>query len=106
MLEAFLPKEVTRIVVYPEPINVRWGAKKLGTFCREVMHIEPDDTTCFLFVNRRRDTLLMYFVSRGGDEQTLLKRLEKGSFLLPAPDPDGPPFVILRPSMLARLFRT
>jgi hypothetical protein len=105
MLEAFLPKSATRVVVYLQPINIRWGAKKLGTFCREVVRVEPDERTCFLFVNGRRDTLLLYFVCSDG-EQTLMKKLDKGSFLLPAPDTDSAGFVVLRPSMLPRLFRT
>jgi hypothetical protein len=105
MLEAFLPKSATRVVVYLEPINVRWGVEKLGAFCREVVGIEPNNATCFLFVNSRRDTLLLYFVDRTG-EQTLTKKLDKGSFLLPARDEDGAPFVTLRPTMLSRLFRT
>jgi hypothetical protein len=50
MLEAFLPKSATRVVVYLEPINVRWGVQKLGAFCRDVVGVEPDDATCFLFV--------------------------------------------------------
>ena len=104
MLEAFLPKSATRVVVYLHPINVRWGVRKLGTFCREVVCIEPDSRTCFLFVNARRDTLLLYFLDNDG-EQTLLKKLDKGSFLLPAPDAAGAQFVTLRPSMLRRLFR-
>jgi hypothetical protein len=105
MLEAFLPKSATRVVVYLEPINVRWGVQKLGVFCREVVGVEPDDATCFLFINSRRDTLLLYVLDRTG-EQTLTKKLDTGSFLLPARDEDGAPFVILRPSMLSRLFRT
>ena len=105
MLEALLPKSATRVVVYLEPINVRWGVQKLGAFCREVVGVEPQDATCFLFVNSRRDTLLLYFMDRTG-EQILTKKLDKGSFLLPARDKDGAPFVILRPSMLSRMFRT
>ena len=105
MLEALLPRSATRVVVYLEPINVRSGVKKLGSICREVLGIEPDTTTCFLFVNARRDTLLLHFVSYDG-EQTLQKKLEKGAFLLPAPDATGAPFVVLRPSMLQRLFRS
>jgi hypothetical protein len=66
MLEAFLPQSATSVVVYLDPTNVRWGAKKLDTFCREVVQVEPDPFTCFLFVNRTRDTLLMYFV--GSDD--------------------------------------
>ncbi len=53
---------------------------------------QPDSRTCFLFVNARRDTLLLYFVDNDGD-QTLLKRADKGSFLLPAPDAAGAQFV-------------
>lgn len=105
MLEAFLPKSATRVVVYLEPINMRWGPERLGRFCREVIGVEPDQSTCFLFVNRRRDTLLLYFLRFDGDE-TLMRKLDKGAFLLPAPDAEGAPFVILRPSMLPRLFRS
>lgn len=104
ILEAFFPRTATRVVVYLKPINVRWGPKKLGALCREIMRVEPDTSTCFLFVNRSRDTLLLYFLDWEG-EQTLLKKLVRGSFLLPAPGADGVPFVVLRPSMLSRLFR-
>ena len=76
MLKAFLPKSATRVVVYLEPINVRWGVQKLGAFCREVVGVEPHDATCFLFVNSRRDTLLLYFLDRTG-EQILTKKLER-----------------------------
>jgi len=105
MLEAFLPKSAKRVVIYLEPINVRLGMDKLAQLCRDVAHIEPDDRTCFLFVNRRRDTLLMYFTDHDG-EQTLTKKLDKGSFLLPARDPNREAFVILKPAALRRLFRS
>jgi hypothetical protein len=105
MIEALLPRSTTRVVVYLEPINVRWGAKKLGAFCREVLRTEPDYSTCFLFVNGRRDTLVVYFLD-GDGEQTLTKRLDRGAFLLPAPEADGQQFLVLRPSMLARLLRS
>jgi len=104
MLESILPSSATRVVLHLEPIDVRWGPDKLATFCREAMGIEPDLSTCFLFVNRRRDTLLMYFLGSDGGE-TLMKRLDRGSFLLPAPSADGAPYLVLRPSMLPRLFR-
>jgi hypothetical protein len=105
MIEAFIPKSATRVVVYLQPINVRWGATKLGEFCRDVVGVEPNDATCILFVNSRRDTLLMYFTGYDG-EQTLTKKLDRGSFLLPAPDANGGNVAILRPSMLARFFRS
>lgn len=56
--DAFLPRSATRVVVYLQPINVRWGTKKLGALCREVMRVEPDTSTCFVFVNGSRDTML------------------------------------------------
>jgi hypothetical protein len=105
MLEAFLPKSAIRVVVYLEPVNVRQGVEKLARICRDVVRIEPDSNTCFLFVNRRRDTLAMYFAGYDG-EQILTKKLDKGSFLLPARDAQGQPFVVLKPSILRRLFRS
>jgi hypothetical protein len=33
------------------------------------------------------------------------KKVEKGAFLLPASESEGSPFVIMRPSILPRLFR-
>lgn len=53
MLEAFLPKAAKRVVVYLHPVNVRLGLQKLAAVCRDVVGVEPDDNTCFLFVNRR-----------------------------------------------------
>lgn len=105
MLEAFLPKSATRVVVYLEPVNVRQGAERLARFCREVVQIDLDSNTCFLFVNRRRDTLAMYFAGYDS-EQILTKKLDKGSFLLPARDAQREPFVVLKPSMVRRLFRS
>lgn len=55
-------------------------------------------------MNSRRDTMVLYSVDWDG-EQSIVKKLEKGSFLLPAPETGGKPYVILRPAMLARLFR-
>lgn len=104
MLEALLPDWVTRVVVFLEPINTGWGTEKLGKLCREVMGVEPDHSTCYLFANRKQDTLVMYLRCHDGD-QTLMKRLEKGAFLLPASEEGRKPYVVLRPAMLARLFR-
>jgi hypothetical protein len=105
MLDLFLPKSAKRVVVYLEPTNMRLSMEKLAELCRNVVRIEPDDATCFVFVNRRRDALLMYFEDHDG-AQTLTKKLDKGSFLLPARDAHRAPFVVLKPSMLRRLFRS
>jgi hypothetical protein len=104
MLHALLPKSAKRVVLYLQPFNLRLGPEKLATFCRDIIRIEPDDKTCFMFVNRKRDTMLMYFLGHDGG-QTLTKKLDRGSFLLPAPSEDATSFVVLRPSALPRLFR-
>ena len=105
MLQALLPNWITRVVVALEPISMRLGSDKLAARCREVLRIEPDEDTCFIFTNRQKDTLLMYFRAPGGDEITM-KRLDKGAFILPAPTEFGALYVIMRPAMLPRLFRS
>lgn len=105
MLDALLPANATRVIVYLDPVSMRTGTDGLRKLCAERMGIEPDPFTAFLFSNRTRDCLLLFTTPRSGD-QTLTKRLEKGAFLLPAPSAEGKPFVILRPSVLGRLFRS
>lgn len=105
MLDLFLPAHAKRVIVYLEPISMGWGTKKLGSVCRNVLKIEPDLSTAFLFTNKKRDCLLLYSIDERGD-RTLTKKLEKGAFLLPAPGDDGQPFVIMKPKMLSRLFRS
>ena len=104
MLEAFLPASATRVVVYLEPISMRSGPERLRKLCTESIGLEPDSFTAFVFTNKARDCLLLFSTPRSGD-QVLVKKLEKGAFLLPAPEGSGTPFVIMRSSVLARLFR-
>lgn len=104
MLQRFLPDSANRVVVYLEPISMRWGTDRIRRFCQDELGVEPDPGTAFLFLNSKRDTLLLYFVDGEGD-QLLMKKLDRGSFLLPAPDDDAS-FVTMKPSMLPRLFRT
>ena len=104
MLEALLPADTTRVVVYLEPINVRLGTERLRKLFTEAIGIEPDPFTAFLFTNKARDCLLLFSTSRSGD-QTLMKRLDKGAFLLPAPEAEGKPFAIMRANVISRLFR-
>jgi IS66 Orf2 like protein len=104
MLEAFLPASATRIVVYLEPISMRWGPERLRILCAQAVGIEPDPSTAFVFTNKARDCLLLLSTGPDGDH-VLLKKLEKGGFLLPAPEVAGKSFVVLRSAVLARLFR-
>lgn len=105
VLQDFIPPWATRVVVYLKPISMRWGAVKLRELCTETLGIEPATSTLFLFTNKSRDCLLMYFAEPASD-QTLTKKLNKGVFLLPAPEHEGVPYVIMKPSIVPRLFRS
>lgn len=105
MLEQFVPAYATRVVVYLNPIIMRWGATKLRAFCTETLGIEPDYSTAFVFSNKARDCLLLYSLD-DSDGQILIKKLERGAFLLPAVSDQDTPYVIMRPKMLSRLFRS
>jgi IS66 Orf2 like protein len=105
MLDLFIPACTTRVVVYLHPINLRWGPPKLRAFCTETVGIEPDYHTAFIFTNKACDTLLMYSLD-GYDGQTLTKKLTKGAFLLPAASDESAPYVIMKPSMIGKLFRS
>jgi hypothetical protein len=104
-LQGFIPARATRVVLYLKPINMRLGPAKLREVCSETLGIEPDASTMFLFTNAGHECLLMYFVDEQGD-QTLMKKLDKGAFLLPVPEREGAPFVIMKPAVLPRLFRS
>jgi hypothetical protein len=83
MLETFLPANATRTVVYLEPISMRWGPERLRELCAQAIGGEPDPA--FVFTNKARDCLLLLSTGPSGD-QVLLKKLEKGEYLLPAPE--------------------
>jgi transposase len=100
-----MPANLKRVVVYLQPISMRWGTTKLRALCQGELGIEPDSATGFLFVNKSHDSLLLYSTDRDGD-RTLVKKIEKGAFMMPAPGRDGAPFIIMRPSILSRMFRS
>jgi hypothetical protein len=104
-LKHLLPANLKRVVIYLQPINMRWGPTKLRALCRGEMGIAPDSATAFLFVNKSHNSLMVYSTDADGD-RTLTKKLEKATFVMPAPRPGGEPFIIMRPSMLSRMFRS
>jgi IS66 Orf2 like protein len=105
MIKQLMPANLKRVVVYLQPISMRWGTTKLRALCEEELGIEPDSTTAFLFVNKSHDSLLLYSMDPDGD-RTLMKKIEKGAFMMPAPGPDGASFIIMRPAILSRMFRS
>lgn len=104
-MKQLMPANLKRVVVYLQPISMRWGPTKLRALCRDEIRIEPDSATAFLFVNKGHDSLMLYSTDSSGD-RTLTKKIEKGAFMIPAPGPDGEPFIIMRPSILSRMFRS
>jgi IS66 Orf2 like protein len=84
---------------------MRLGTTKLRSLCRDELKIEPDTRTAFLFVNKSHDCLMIYSTDANGD-QTLTKKLDRGAFMMPARGPEGSPFIIMRPSILSRIFKS
>lgn len=105
MIKHLIPAGLKRVVVYLQPISMRWGTTKLRSLCRDELGIEPDLSTAFLFANKSHDCLLLYSFAPNG-ERTLTKKIEKGAFIMPAPDRDGAPYVIMRPPILQRMLRS
>ena len=104
MLEYFIPQETRQVVIYLKPISMRWGPTKLRSFCVEELGMEPDPYTAFLFFNRSQDSLLMYMDAASG-EQTVIRKLDRGAFVVPVADADGAPLVTMKPAMIPKLFR-
>jgi len=103
LLDLFVPRQINRVLVYPKPISMRWRETKLRSFCADTLGEEPRPDTAFLFTNKKQDTLLLYFMAEHGD-QILMKKLDRGAFLVPTAEP-GAAFVTMRRSALPRLFR-
>ena len=99
----FMPECISHIVVYTEPINLRWGPDRIRRFCADEIGIQPDVFTAFIFANRKQDTLLMYYVDHDGDA-IMHKKLPKGAFLMPVPEP-ARKWIKMRAAMVDRLFR-
>ncbi len=104
MLDLFIPPQINKVLVYPKPVNMRWGATKLRSFCTDMLGSEPKTDTAFLFTNKKQDTLLLYLVDEDGD-RTLMKKLDRGTFLMPTAKPGGVPFITMRRSALSKLLR-
>ncbi len=104
MIEFFIPAAVRRVVVYPTPIDTRWGPRRLREACEQHLGIAVDETIGVLFHNRAQDILVLYCVDASGD-QTTSKKLDRGVFLLPAPVA-GQKYAVVDVSKIATLFRS
>lgn len=103
MLEMFLPAHITRVVVYPSPVNMTRGLDALRKLCADELGVEATNGTVVLFYNRAKDKLKLYWEDSSGD-QTLTKKLDRGAFLVPVVPLDEK-YTTVPPTALRRLFR-
>lgn len=103
MIGAFLPARVTRVVVYPRPVNMSRGPDALRKLCADELGVEATNGTVVLFYNRAKDTLRLYWEDASGD-QTITRKLDRGAFIVPVAAPDEKYATVL-PSVYSRLFR-
>jgi IS66 Orf2 like protein len=103
MLDLFIPPSTRRLVLYPVPINVRWGPDRLRVACERELGLTLDPATAVIFHNQKKDTIVLYTLDHTGD-RCITKKLERGAFLLPVPA-DGQKYVVLAASKVASLFR-
>ena len=103
MLELLLPAHITRVVVYPSPVNMSRGPEALRKLCADELGVEAANGTVALFYNRAKDTLKLYWEDSSGD-QTLTRKLDRGTFLVPVVPPEAK-YTTVPPTTLRRLFR-
>lgn len=103
MLDQFIPSSTRRLVLYPAPVNVRWGPDRLRVLCERELGLTLDLATAVIFHNRTKDTVVLYTLDKTGD-RCITKKLARGGFLLPVPA-EGQKCVVLDASKVASLFR-
>ena len=75
-----------RIYVAMEPVDMRKSHDGLAAIMQERLALDPLSGHLVLFVNKRRDMLKLQWFDRTG-HVILFKRLEEGTFQLPAVKP-------------------
>jgi hypothetical protein len=83
---------------------MRWGEAKLSQICQQEMGMDPASGDIFLFFNRKKDQMKLFFRDDDGSQE-VSKMLPKGGFMVPAPK-DGESFVKIGREKLNSLFRT
>jgi transposase len=83
-----LPHPV-RVFLHAPPTDLRKGFDALSGLVTTAFGHDPTSGHLFLFVNRRRDRLKILYWDRGDGLAIWYKRLETGSFQLPAAPGDA-----------------
>ena len=90
-----------RVFLCTSPTDMRKGFDTLAVLVRDELGYDPLSGHLFLFVGRRRDRLKILYWDRDG-YALWYKRLEKGTFRMPATKPDAAS-INLKASELAML---
>jgi transposase len=90
-----------RVYLCTSTTDMRKGFDTLATLVRDSLQCDPLSGHLFLFVGRRRDRIKMLYWDHDG-YALWYKRLEKGTFRLPATEPDAAS-IELKASELAML---
>lgn len=78
-----LGREVTRILAYRHPVDMRKSFPGLVALVRHTLNEDPLSGTLYIFANRRRTYVKGIYWDRTGFIM-VAKRLERGKFVLPS----------------------
>ena len=81
----WLPDSQVRIWLYTQPTDMRKSFNGLSGLIRQVMKENPLSGALFIFINRRR-TYIKVFYFDGSGYCIWMKRLEQGCFQMPNTD--------------------
>lgn len=98
-----IPKNVKTVFLYPEPIPMNWGEKKLTQLCKEKMGIDPAFGGVFLFFNSKLNQLKLFFLDETGSQE-LMKWLPNGNFMVPVRNHDEK-FIPIARNKIEKLFK-
>jgi transposase len=77
-----------QVFIALDPVDMRYGFERLAGLVRERVGYEPRCGALFVFVGRRRETAKILFFD-GSGMCLFYKRLDRGTFALPAQPAEG-----------------
>jgi hypothetical protein len=92
------------VYLYPNPIPMNWGERKLIKICKNEMGLDPALGGIFLFYNSKLDQLKLFFLDSNGS-RTISKLLPKGGFMIPLKSKNDR-YIRIAGNMIHKLFRS
>ena len=99
-----LPPKTKWVELFTKPLPANWGPERLKRFLTVECGIDVAVGRAFLFFNKSKSQLKLYFRDDQGD-QMLVKALRRGGFMVPVPDPSQD-FIKVPRAKLEVLFRS